>query len=181
MNSLVKWATAKVDDWWPREEKINNHGCWGKHAHIPDKDYWGICWFHVVWTNFFSDFKSKSQNIWQQIILFSSTVMQLICMWHKIWTLSGRLSEFYIDSIEKIWQKSLVWINFHWPWATAKVDDWWPREEKINNHGCWGKHAHIPDKDYWGICWFHVVSLNMSLNFNSNQLHNIKNPLKSWF
>ena len=38
---------------WPREEKINNHGCWGKHAHIPDTDYWGICLFHVVWTIFF--------------------------------------------------------------------------------------------------------------------------------
>ena len=37
---------------WPREEKINNHGCWVKHAHIPDNDYWGICLFHVVWTNF---------------------------------------------------------------------------------------------------------------------------------
>jgi hypothetical protein len=39
-----------------------------------------------------ADFKSKSQNIWQQIILFSCTVMQMICTWHKIWTLSGRLS-----------------------------------------------------------------------------------------
>jgi len=29
----------------------------------------------------------------------------------------------------------------------------WPREEKIINHGCWGKHAHIPDNDYWGICF----------------------------
>jgi hypothetical protein len=38
---------------WPCEEKINNHRCWGKHAHIPDNDYWGICPFHVVWTNFF--------------------------------------------------------------------------------------------------------------------------------
>jgi hypothetical protein len=38
---------------WPREENINNHGCWGKHAHIPENDYWGICLFHVVWTNFF--------------------------------------------------------------------------------------------------------------------------------
>jgi hypothetical protein len=105
-----------------------NHGCWGKHAHIPDNDYWGICLFHVVWTIFFlqlfgiyfyffsstehcawavispkefkswvtqirskGDFKSKSQNIWQQIILFSRTVMQRICAWPKIWTLSGRL------------------------------------------------------------------------------------------
>jgi hypothetical protein len=38
---------------WPREEKINSDGCWGKHAHIPDNDYWGICLFHVVWTNLF--------------------------------------------------------------------------------------------------------------------------------
>ena len=38
---------------WPHEEKINNHGCWGKHAHIPDNDYWGIYLFHVVWTNLF--------------------------------------------------------------------------------------------------------------------------------
>ena len=37
---------------WPCEEKINNHGCWGKQAHIPDNDYWGICLFHVVWTIF---------------------------------------------------------------------------------------------------------------------------------
>ena len=39
-----------------------------------------------------ADFKSKSQNIWQQIILFSHTVMQMICAWLKIWTLSGKLS-----------------------------------------------------------------------------------------
>ena len=38
---------------WPRDEKINNYGCWGKHAHIPDNDYWGICLlFQVVWTTF---------------------------------------------------------------------------------------------------------------------------------
>jgi hypothetical protein len=36
-----------------RDEKINIHGCWGKHAHIPNNDYWGICLFHVVWTIFF--------------------------------------------------------------------------------------------------------------------------------
>jgi hypothetical protein len=39
-----------------------------------------------------TDYKSKSQNIWQQIILFSHRVMQMICTWPKIWTLSGRLS-----------------------------------------------------------------------------------------
>ena len=53
-----------------------------------------IC--HLIWIKINckskSDFKSKSQNIWQQIIMFSSTVMQMISAWHKIWTVSGRLS-----------------------------------------------------------------------------------------
>jgi hypothetical protein len=30
-------------------------------------------------------------------------------------------SNIYIDSIEKIWQKSLVRINFHWPWVTGPL------------------------------------------------------------
>jgi hypothetical protein len=38
---------------WPRDEKINNHGCWGKHAHVHDNNYSGTCLFHVVWTIFF--------------------------------------------------------------------------------------------------------------------------------
>ena len=52
---LINFRLVCSDDCrsWPREEKINNHGCWGKHAHIPDNDYWGICLYHVVWTNFF--------------------------------------------------------------------------------------------------------------------------------
>ena len=33
-----------------KRQTIN--GCWGKHAHIPNNDYWGICLFHVVWTIF---------------------------------------------------------------------------------------------------------------------------------
>jgi len=32
--------------------------------------------------------------------------------------------------------------------------------KRLNNHGCWGKHAHIPDNYYWGICLFHVVPLH---------------------
>ena len=52
-HNLVKKFWSNDCRSWPREETINNHGCWGKHAHIPDNDYWGICLFHVVWTNFF--------------------------------------------------------------------------------------------------------------------------------
>ena len=63
-------------------------------------NFW-IKYFHLILTKINcitlkirskADFKNKSQNIWQQIILFSRTVMQMICAWHKIWTLSGRLS-----------------------------------------------------------------------------------------
>jgi hypothetical protein len=52
---LINFRLFCSDDcWsWPRDKKINNHGCWGKHAHIPDNDYRGICLFHVVWTIFF--------------------------------------------------------------------------------------------------------------------------------
>jgi hypothetical protein len=49
-----------------------------------------------------ADFKSKSQNIWQQIILFSSTVMQMICR-NKIWTLSGKLSFMHNVQLMKIY------------------------------------------------------------------------------
>ena len=52
---LINFRLFCFDDCrsWPRHEKINNHGCWGKHTHIPDNDNWGICLFHVVWTIFF--------------------------------------------------------------------------------------------------------------------------------
>ena len=51
---LINFQLFSSDDCrsWPHDEKINTHGCWGKHAHIPDNDYWGICLFHVVWTIF---------------------------------------------------------------------------------------------------------------------------------
>ena len=39
----------------------------------------------------------------------------------------------------------------------------WPHEEKINNHGCWGKHAHIPENDYWGICFMLWYTRNIFL------------------
>jgi hypothetical protein len=138
---------------------INNHGCWGKHAHIPDNDYSGICLVHVVWTAIFVLVqlysKSKSQNIWQQIILFSRTVMQMIYAWPKIWTLPGRLSLMRTVQLIKKMSDASKNIFFRLFWS----DDCrsWPRDEMINNHGCWGKHALIPDNDCWGFSLFHVV------------------------
>ena len=74
-----------------------------KYRYYERQILWNFCinYFHLILTKINcitlkfrskADFKSKSQNIWQQIILFSRTVMQMICTWSKIWTLSGRLS-----------------------------------------------------------------------------------------
>jgi hypothetical protein len=71
-HNLVKKFWSDDCRSWPREEKINNHGCWGKHAHIPDNDYWGICLFHVVWTNFFCSY-SYVVHTEYIYIFFSST------------------------------------------------------------------------------------------------------------
>jgi hypothetical protein len=60
------------------------------------------------------DFKSKSQNIWQQIILCSRTVMQRICVWPKIWTLSGRLSLMRtVDEKKYIYTKKCIFRVYH--------------------------------------------------------------------
>ena len=42
---LVRWLPIMTS--WRKDKQSR---CWGKHAHIPDNDYWGICLFHVVWT-----------------------------------------------------------------------------------------------------------------------------------
>jgi hypothetical protein len=80
-----------------------------------------------------TDFKSKSQNIWQQIILFSSTVMQMICTWHKIWTLSGRLSLMrYVQLMKKyiyIFRVYHIRIIAQKNWFTRHVAD-----RFLNNH-----------------------------------------------
>jgi hypothetical protein len=72
--------------------KANIVEFWIKYFHL-------ICHLNLTTINCITlkirskaDFNSKSQNIWQQIILFSHTVMQKICTWSKIWTLLGRLS-----------------------------------------------------------------------------------------
>ena len=44
---LVRWLPSITC-----EENISNHGFSGKHARIPDNDYWWICLFHIVWTKF---------------------------------------------------------------------------------------------------------------------------------
>ena len=51
-------------------KKRNNHGCWGKHAHIPDNDYWGICLFHVVWTNLFFNYSYVVHTEYIYIYIF---------------------------------------------------------------------------------------------------------------
>jgi hypothetical protein len=87
---ITSWRKVWSDDCrsWPREEKINNHGCWGKHAHIPDNDYWGNCLFHVVWTNCVVvaiTLMWYTRNIYIYIYFFSSTE-------HCAWAIISRKS-----------------------------------------------------------------------------------------
>ena len=49
-----------------------------------------IC--HLIWTKINCITLTIRSKADFKIILFSSTVMQMICAWLKIWTLSGRLS-----------------------------------------------------------------------------------------
>ena len=80
-----------------------------------------------------ADFKSKSHNIWQQIILFSSTVMQMICAWHKIWTLSMRLS--LMRNVQLMKNKIYIFRVYHIRIIAKK--NWFTRHETdifLNNH-----------------------------------------------
>ena len=81
-----------------------------------------------------SRFKSKSQNIWQQIILFSNTVMQMICTWHKIWTLSRRLS--LMHNVQLMKKKNIYIFRVYHIRIIAKKN-WFTRHETdrfLNNH-----------------------------------------------
>jgi hypothetical protein len=138
-----------------------------KHAHIPDNDYWGICLFHVVWTNFFcnysyvvhtkyfffffcitlkihskADFKSKSQNIWQQIILFSRTVKQNwndMCVTQDLNSFGEIIAHAHCSVDEKDMQISYLyyacihirlitccWFNHYYRMTTFKIETSWP-------------------------------------------------------
>ena len=74
-----------------RDEKINNHGCWGKHAHIPDNDYSGICLFHVVWTNFFLQLLLCGTHGIYIYFFFSSTEL--------VWRVIPLEMHFFVDSL----------------------------------------------------------------------------------
>ena len=83
-----------------------------------------------------ADFKSKSQTILQQIILFSRTVMQMICAWHKMWTLSGRLYIIIAHAQCSVDEKKIYIFRVHHIRIIAKqklVHTTWNRE-CLNNH-----------------------------------------------
>ena len=91
---------------WPREEKMNNHGCWGKHAHIPDNDYWGICLFHVVWTYLFCAIILMWYT-WNIYIYFFSSTEQ--CAWAIISPKSSNLgSRAYLLHYCSVWENRII-------------------------------------------------------------------------
>jgi hypothetical protein len=127
---------------WPREEKINNYGCWGKQAHIPDNNYWEICLFHVVWTNFFLQlFLCGTHGILIYIYIFSSTEqcerVQILCHAHIICitVLENRiiccqifcdlLLKSALERIFNVMQLILVKIKWHigWKYLIKKFHD----------------------------------------------------------
>ena len=125
---------------WPCDEKINNHGCWGKHAHIPDNDYWGICLFHVVWTNFFCNYSYVVHTEYIYIYNFINWTLrmsdnipervQILCHTHIIWitgtVLENRIicCQIFCDLLLKsafelifnVMQLILVKIKWHIKW-----------------------------------------------------------------
>jgi hypothetical protein len=80
-----------------------------------------------------ADFKSKSQNIWQQIILFSRTVMQRICAWPNIWTLSGIVS--LMRNVQLMKTNTNIFRVYHIRIIAKK--NWFTRHQSdrfLNNH-----------------------------------------------
>ena len=124
---LITWSDIKVI--W----KANIANFWIKYFHL-------IC--HLILTKINcitlkicskADFKSKSQNIWQQTILLSRTVMQRICAWPKIWTLSGRLS--LMRNVQLMKKNKNIFRMYHIKIITKQ--NWFTRQETdrfLNNH-----------------------------------------------
>ena len=69
---LFRWLPI-MTSW----RKVKQSWMLRKHAHIPDNDYWEICLFHGVWTNFFLQlFLCGTHGIY---IVFFSSIEQ--CAW----------------------------------------------------------------------------------------------------
>jgi hypothetical protein len=111
-----------------------------------------------------ADFKSKSQNIWQQIILFSCTVMQMICAWPKIWTLSGRLSLMRtVQFMKKMSDASKNTFRVYHIGIIA------PKKKLIMVHSTWNRQIHFQLWELFCRSWHaeHVCSLNFPSISNS--------------
>jgi hypothetical protein len=129
---------------WPHEEKINNHGCWGKHAHIPDNDYWGICLFHVVWTNFFFAIiliiyiflffsinwtLCMSDNLLERVQILGHVHIICITVWENriicCQIFCDLLLKFAFEQIFNVMQLILVKIKWHikWKYLIQKFHD----------------------------------------------------------
>ena len=106
-----------------------------------------------------ADFKSESQNIWQQIIMFSSTVMQMIWAWHKIWTLSGRLSLMRNVHLMKKYIHVYIFRVYHIRIIAKK--NWFTRHETdrfLNNHCQECVHAYLSIHDC--LSFLHEVMID---------------------
>ena len=118
---------------WPHEEKINNHGCWGKHAHIPDNEYWGICLFHVVWTNFSGNYSKCGThgiyNLPERVQILGHANIICITVWEDriicCQTFYDLLLKSAFERIFNVMQLILVKIKWHikWKYLIQKFHD----------------------------------------------------------
>ena len=137
---IVLAIVVETDDCrsWPREEKINNHGCWGKHAHIPDnlsvscrvnQFFWGnySCVIHTEYIYFFSINWSvrMRDNLPERVQILGHA--NIICITTEMTELSA-WKYFAICSFERIFnvmQLILVKIKGHikWKYVIQKFHD----------------------------------------------------------
>jgi hypothetical protein len=124
---LFRWLPI-MTSW----RKVKQSWMLRKHAHIPDNDYWGICLFHVVWTNFFCNYSYVVQTCTRicRFLVVGNIFRIETCM-------NSLLKIPPYSKLEETRPSSpLLWrlINFR---LFCSDDCWsWPCEEKLNNHGC---------------------------------------------
>ena len=91
---------------------------WQQQQFLQIKCYCYILkWFLTKKNLFLNNFTKHSYN-------FLNLWLQSLKLHFRIyWPENFKIRIFinYIDSIENIWQNSLVRINFHWPWSTGPL------------------------------------------------------------
>ena len=101
-----------------------------------------------------ADFKGKSQN------MFSRTVMQMICAWHKIWTLLGRLYIIIAHAQCSVDEKKYIYIPCvpHKNNCKIKIGSRHETDRFLNNHCQECVRAYLSIHDY--LSFLHEIMIS---------------------